>query len=26
MVSVYIFYHYGINREEAKRVIEKTCM
>jgi hypothetical protein len=26
MVSVYIFYHYGINKEEAKRVIEKTCL
>jgi hypothetical protein len=26
MVSVYIFYLYGINKEEAKRVIEKTCL
>jgi len=26
MVSLYIFYQYGITREEAKRVIEKTCL
>jgi len=26
MVSVYIYYHYGIDKEEAKRVIEKTCL
>ena len=26
MVSLYIYYQYGISREEAKRVIEKTCL
>ncbi len=26
MVSVYIYFHYGISREEAKSVIEKTCI
>jgi len=26
MVSVYIYYHYGITKEEAKSVIEKTCL
>jgi hypothetical protein len=26
MVSVYIYYHYGITKEEAKKVIEKTCL
>lgn len=25
MVSLYIYYQYGITREEAKKVIEKTC-
>ncbi len=26
MVSLYIYYQYGITREEAKKVIEKTCL
>jgi hypothetical protein len=26
MVALYIFYQYGITREEAKKVIEKTCL
>jgi hypothetical protein len=26
MVSLYIYYQYGISREEAKKVIEKTCL
>jgi len=26
MVSVYIYYNYGITKEEAKIVIEKTCL
>jgi len=26
MVSVYIYYQYGITKEEAKKVIEKTCL
>jgi hypothetical protein len=26
MVSVYIYYHYGITKEKAKEVIEKTCL
>jgi hypothetical protein len=26
MVSVYIYYHYGITKDEAKKVIEKTCL
>ncbi len=26
MVSVYIYFHYGISKEEAKAVIEKTCL
>jgi hypothetical protein len=26
MVSVYIYYNYGITKEEAKKVIEKTCL
>ncbi len=25
MVSLYIYYQYGITREEAKAVIQKTC-
>jgi hypothetical protein len=25
MVAVYIYYQYGITKEEAKKVIEKTC-
>ncbi len=25
MVSLYIYYQYGITREEAKSVIQKTC-
>lgn len=26
MVSLYIYYQYGITKEEAKKVIEKTCL
>jgi hypothetical protein len=26
MVALYIYYQYGITREEAKKVIEKTCL
>lgn len=26
MVSLYIYYQYGITREEAKKVIETTCL
>ena len=26
MVSLYIYYQYGISKEEAKKVIEKTCL
>ncbi len=26
MVALYIYYQYGITREEAKTVIEKTCL
>jgi hypothetical protein len=26
MVSLYIYYQYGITKEEAKSVIEKTCL
>ncbi|HUI44439.1 MAG TPA: hypothetical protein VL122_00435 [Nitrospirota bacterium] len=26
MVSLYIYYQYGITKEEAKRVIEQTCL
>ncbi len=26
MVSLYIYYNYGITKEEAKKVIEKTCL
>ncbi|HYA86136.1 MAG TPA: hypothetical protein VEI57_03585 [Nitrospirota bacterium] len=26
MVSLYIYYQYGITREEAKKIIEKTCL
>ncbi|HUJ18799.1 MAG TPA: hypothetical protein VL197_12490 [Nitrospirota bacterium] len=26
MVSLYIYYQYGITKEEAKSVIEKTCI
>jgi len=26
MVSLYIYYQYGITKEEAKAVIEKTCL
>ncbi len=26
MVSLYIYYQYGITREEAKKVIERTCL
>jgi hypothetical protein len=26
MVSLYIYYQYGIDREEAKKVIERTCL
>jgi hypothetical protein len=26
MVTVYIYYHYGITKEEAKDVIAKTCL
>ena len=25
MVSLYIYYQYGISREDAKKIIEKTC-
>lgn len=25
MVSLYIYYQYGITKEEAKAVIQKTC-
>ena len=26
MVSLYIYYQYGITKEEAKKVIETTCL
>jgi len=26
MVALYIYYQYGITKEEAKTVIEKTCL
>ena len=26
MVSLYIYYQYGISKEEAKKVIETTCL
>jgi len=26
MVSLYIYYQYGITKDEAKRVIETTCL
>ena len=26
MVSLYIYYQYGITKDEAKSVIEKTCL
>ena len=26
MVSLYIYYQYGITKEEAKKIIEKTCL
>ena len=26
MVSLYIYYQYGITKEEAKKVIEQTCL
>ena len=26
MVSVYIYYQYGITKEEAKKVIQQTCL
>jgi hypothetical protein len=26
MVSLYIYYQYGITKEKAKEVIEKTCL
>lgn len=26
MVSLYIYYQYGITKEEARAVIEKTCL
>lgn len=26
MVALYIYYQYGITKEEAKKVIEKTCL
>lgn len=26
MVSLYIYYNYGITKDEAKKVIEKTCL
>ena len=26
MVSLYIYYQYGITKEEAKKVIQKTCL
>jgi hypothetical protein len=26
MVSLYIYYQYGITKEEAKTIIEKTCL
>jgi hypothetical protein len=26
MVSLYIYYQYGITKEEAKKVIKKTCL
>jgi hypothetical protein len=26
MVSLYIYYQYGITKEEAKKVIAKTCL
>jgi len=26
MVSLYIYYQYGITKDEAKKVIEKTCL
>ena len=26
MVSLYIYYQYGITKEEAKKIIETTCL
>ena len=26
MVSLYIYYQYGITKDEARKVIEKTCL
>jgi hypothetical protein len=26
MVSLYIYYQYGITKDEAKKVIEQTCL
>ncbi len=26
MVSLYIYYQYGITKEEAKKIIQETCL